>query len=75
MLRCRYWLSGEGMLSTKETIMVIWILGIGIGAFLASLLLASERTKDWSGDRITAVSLLTSAIIVSILVLAFYWRT
>ncbi len=63
------------MVSTKEIVMLTWILGIGIGAIFASLLLASNRTRDWSANRITTVSMLISALVLSILFITFYWRT
>jgi predicted ferric reductase len=56
------------LVSQRETIALIWVLGIGLAALISSALLISPRTKNWSEKRIVAISLGISITVISLII-------
>ncbi len=52
----------------KETIAIVWIVGIGLASVLSAVMLVSKRTETWSERRIALVSMGASIVAVALLV-------
>jgi hypothetical protein len=53
------------MVSEREAIAIVWVMGIGLAALLSSAMLVSSRTKNWSELRIAACSLGISVFLIA----------
>lgn len=56
------------MVSQRETIALVWVLGIGLAALISSYLLVSPRSKDWSEKKIVSIALGISIAMISTIV-------
>jgi uncharacterized membrane protein len=56
------------LVSQRETIALIWVLGIGLAALISSALLISPKTKNWSERRIVSLSVGISITVISLIV-------
>lgn len=55
------------MLSEKEAIAVVWVIGIGLAALLSSFMLVYPGTRNWSELRIVACSMGVSILLIALL--------
>lgn len=53
------------LVSEKEVIAIVWVLGIGVAALLSSIMLVSPRTKNWSELKIVSYSLGISVLLLA----------
>ena len=52
---------------TANPVTITWVVGIGLGALIASALLLNERTRRWSDNKIFFTSVATSFSVVLLL--------
>ncbi|WP_456475518.1 hypothetical protein [Candidatus Pyrohabitans sp.] len=52
---------------TANPVTITWVVGIGLGALIASALLLNKRTRRWSDNKIFFTSITTSFSVVLIL--------
>ncbi|MCS4540881.1 MAG: hypothetical protein HY929_00950 [Euryarchaeota archaeon] len=51
------------MVFFKEAIVLVWVLGVGIGAILSAIILITKKAENWSAIKIVTFSLTLSTLI------------